>query len=183
VDITLSKAKIIKSARSRAFYAAGRPHRLHFDPTKVNAAIVTCGGICPGLNNVIREIVHALYNTYGVNQVWGVSGGWNGFHQDDYPPPVVLTNEMVENVHHDGGTFLRTSRGGLDVDKTIDFLKEKSISHLYVLGGDGTHRAAYKVHEACRGQNLNISIAGVPKTIDNDIDYVDKTFGFSSVSL
>lgn len=173
---------------SRAFHRAGRRSRLHFDATgtvaPVNAAIVTCGGLCPGLNNVVRELVHCLHNTYHAHQVWGVVGGWNGFqynnNNSNYPEPILLTNESVESIHHQGGSALKTSRGGLDVDAVLEFLTARQISHLYIIGGDGTHRGAYKVHEACRDRELNVAVCGVPKTIDNDIDFLDRSFGFVS---
>jgi len=168
------------SNTSIAFYrACHRPNQLHFDPHTVRAAIVTCGGLCPGLNNVVREVVNSLRNIYGVKTVWGVTGGWNGFHNDRYEP-VPLTPAVVRHIHHGGGSFLRTSRGGFDVDKTIAFLQNRNINQLYVIGGDGTHRAAHKVHEACQERKLNIAVAGVPKTIDNDVDYIDRSFGFNS---
>jgi 6-phosphofructokinase 1 len=166
---------------SRAFPRAGPRKFLHFDPSQVNAAIVTCGGLCPGLNNVIRELVHSLYYLYGANKVYGIRGGFHGFAMEnpDYDP-VLLTNEIVENIHHEGGTILRSSRGGFDVDKILDFLKGHDISQLYIIGGDGTHRGAYAIHEECVKQGLNIAIAGIPKTIDNDVDYIDRSFGFQS---
>jgi len=158
---------------SRAFPRAGPRRLLHFDPTQVNAAIVTCGGLCPGLNNVIRELVHSLYYLYGANKVYGVRGGFHGFHKAEYEP-VLLTNELVENIHHDGGTVLRSARGGFDIEKILSFLQERGINQLYVIGGDGTHRAAYAIHEACMARGLNIGISGIPKTIDNDLDYIDR---------
>ena len=167
------------SNESIAFYrACHRPH-LHFDPQQVKAAIVTCGGLCPGLNNVVREVVNSLHKIYNVQDVWGVTGGWNGFHNPQYKP-VQLTPDVVLHIHHGGGSFLRTSRGGFDVDATIAFLQKYQINQLYVIGGDGTHRAAHKVHEACVERGLNIAVAGIPKTIDNDVDYIDRSFGFNS---
>lgn len=165
---------------SRAFVRAGPRPFLHYNPKHINAAIVTCGGLCPGLNNVIRELVHALYYLYGVNEVWGVTGGFNGFLGKDGYDPILLTNHMVENIHHEGGTVLRSSRGGFDIDKILAFVRTKSIDHLYVIGGDGTHRAAYKISQEVRQQNLNVAVAGIPKTIDNDVDYIDRSFGFVS---
>jgi len=106
------------SSVSRAFPAAGPRKLLHFNPSTVHAAIVTCGGLCPGLNNVIRELVHSLYYLYGAKTVYGIRGRFQGFGNDnsDYDP-VILTNELVENIHHEGGTILSTSRGGFDIDK------------------------------------------------------------------
>lgn len=162
---------------SRAFPIAGRASKLHFEPRDVNAAIVTCGGLCPGLNNVIREITNTLHRQYRVHQVWGIEGGWQGFY--DFSP-IELTPKSVNTVHHHGGSFLRTSRGGLDLDKTVAFLKKYQISHLYILGGDGTHRGAYAVHQKCRELNMDVAVVGIPKTIDNDVDYMDRSFGFYS---
>jgi 6-phosphofructokinase 1 len=167
------------TSMSRGFVRAGPREKLHFDPAKVNAAIVTCGGLCPGLNNVIRELVHSLNYLYGANTVYGITGGFNGFHMPEYEP-VILTNEIVENIHHDGGTILRSSRGGFDLELIMQFLKEKDISQLYIIGGDGTHRGAFALHEACMAEGLNIAVAGIPKTIDNDVDYIDRSFGFGS---
>jgi len=164
---------------SRAFHRAGPRKLLHFDPSKVNAAIVTCGGLCPGLNNVIREVTHSLYYLYGAKKVYGITGGFNGFHEPDYPP-VHLTNELVENIHHEGGTILRSGRGGFDINKILEFIKEKDIQQLYVIGGDGTHRGAYAISQACQDENMNVAVAGIPKTIDNDVDYIDRSFGFVS---
>ena len=169
---------------SRAFYRAGRRTPLYFPvvdggttTTTLNAAIVTAGGLCPGLNNVIREVVLTLYNTYNANNVYGIVGGWNGFVNPDYKP-IKLTPDIVESIHHEGGSILKTSRGGLDVDKVIEFLTKNHISHLYIVGGDGTHRGAYKIHQECSKRKLKIAVAGIPKTIDNDIDYIDRSFGF-----
>ena len=138
---------------------------------------MTAGGLCPGLNNVIRELVHALYYLYGAKNIYGLTGGFNGFHSY---PPTRLTNDMVENIHHEGGTVLRSSRGGFDIDKILEFFEEHDINQLYIIGGDGTHRGAYAIHEACMERNLNIAVCGIPKTIDNDCAYIDRSFGFQS---
>jgi 6-phosphofructokinase 1 len=176
VDIVRSKGQ---APLSRAFVEAGPRKQLHFDPSTVNAAIVTCGGLCPGLNNVIRELTHSLYYLYGAKKVYGITGGFGGFWKEDYQP-ILMTNIMVENIHHDGGTVLRSSRGGFDMEKILQFLRDYDIQQLYVIGGDGTHRGAYAIHQACIEEEMNISIAGIPKTIDNDVDYIDRSFGFAS---
>lgn len=161
-----------------AYVRAGPSRDLHFDPKTVNAAIVTCGGLCPGLNNVIRETTNALCHLYDVGgKVYGVVGGYRGFYEI---PPIELTPEVVEDVHHRGGTFLGSSRGGFDIDKIMKFIEDYDIRQLYVIGGDGTHRGAYKIHEECLARNKNVSVAGIPKTIDNDVDYIDRSFGFTS---
>jgi len=128
---------------------------------------------------VIRELTHSLYYLYGVKQVYGIRGGFNGFHSPEYPP-LLLTNEIVENIHHEGGTVLRSARGGFDIDKILEFLQEKNIQQLYVIGGDGTHRGAYAISEACIANSLNVAVAGIPKTIDNDVDFIDRSFGFQT---
>lgn len=94
--------------------------------------------------------------------------------------PSPLTTELVESIHHEGGTVLGSSRGGFDLDRIINFLRDHKINQLYVIGGDGTHRGAFRIHEGCMEQGLNVSVAGIPKTIDNDLDHIDHSFGFSS---
>jgi hypothetical protein len=137
------------SHATRAYVRAGPREYLHFDPRGVNAAIVTCGGLCPGLNNVVREITNTLSQIYCIGgNVYGIRGGFRGFHDPDLPP-VVLTPELVEDIHHQGGTFLGSSRGGFDLEKIIAFIQAKKIKQLYVIGGDGTHRGAFRIHEGC----------------------------------
>jgi len=166
---------------SRAYVRAGPRKVLHFDPKITNAAIVTCGGLCPGLNNVVREVVNTLYSTYGIGgKVWGIQGGFRGFWDFDSYVPVELTPELVANIHHEGGTVLGSSRGGFDLEKTLEFLKSKKITCLFVIGGDGTHRGAFRIHEGCMEKGMNVAVAGIPKTIDNDVDYIDRSFGFES---
>ena len=181
VDVVCKQEQNQQEKRTvRAFYASSKPNKLHFPPDQpIHAAVVTCGGLCPGLNNVVREVVLSLHDEYKVRRVYGVQGGWHGFSDTEYPP-LILTPESVDTVHHHGGSFLKTSRGGLDLPKIHRFLTKYQISQLYILGGDGTHRGAYKVHEYCREHNMNVAVVGVPKTIDNDIDYIDRSFGFHS---
>eukprot|EP01036_Dinobryon_divergens_P022498 gene22498-30759_t len=152
----------------------------HFDPKTVTAAVVTCGGLCPGLNNVIRELVHGLEYLYGVERILGIKGGYNGFSGIPGYEPVRLTAESVADIHHQGGTYLASSRGGFDVERIINFLLENKINQLFVIGGDGTHRGANVLSEECIKRNLNIAVAGIPKTIDNDVDLIDRSFGFTT---
>lgn len=162
-----------------AYPRAGARSVCHFNPSRVKAAIVTCGGLCPGLNNVIREIVHTLSYTYGCSEIIGVRGGYNGMTDPVYEP-VCLSVECVDACHHLGGSILGSSRGGFDVDKIIDFLKEHGINQLYVIGGDGTHRGALAISQEVIKRNLNIAVGGIPKTIDNDVDIIDRSFGFQT---
>lgn len=166
--------------KSEAFVRSGPRSTSHFQPSKVRAAIVTCGGLCPGLNNVVRELVRALFHLYGVESVTGIRGGWNGFLGSKDFPPIPLTCASVADCHHQGGTILGTSRGGFDEDSIISFLTSNGINQLYVIGGDGTHRGADKLAQACIERKLNIAVVGIPKTIDNDVDLIDRSFGFTT---
>jgi 6-phosphofructokinase 1 len=135
---------------THAYVRAGPRRFCHFEPSKVNSAIVTCGGLCPGLNNVIREIVKTSVQAYGIGgAVYGIQGGYRGFYDFENYHPLELTPELVNNIHHEGGTVLGSSRGGFDLEKTLDFLESKNISQLFVIGGDGTHRGAFRIHEGC----------------------------------
>lgn len=141
-----------KNTHTRAFVRAGPRKVLHFDPANVNAAIVTCGGLCPGLNNVVREITNSLCLLYNIGgKVYGIRGGFRGFY-DPLLPPLELTPFIVEDIHHQGGTLLGSSRGGFDLDKIIGFIRNKRINQLYVIGGDGTHRGAFVIYEGCMAQ-------------------------------
>ncbi|CCI46577.1 hypothetical protein ABG067_004366 [Albugo candida] len=169
---------------SRAYVRAGPRKELYFDPEKVKAAIVTCGGLCPGLNNVIRDITISLWTLYGVREIYGIRMGFAGFYNwktmEQKEAPIMLTPKIVETIHHSGGTILGSNRGGFDIDKIIDFLTKRDICQLYVIGGDGTHRAADKIAYECKARSLAIAVAGIPKTIDNDVDLLDRSFGFNT---
>jgi 6-phosphofructokinase 1 len=173
-----------QDAVSRAYVRAGPRKTLFFDPSNVKAAIVTCGGLCPGLNNVIRDITLSLWNLYGVRDIYGIRMGFEGFYNwtsmDQKEAPIMLTPRVVENIHHSGGTILGANRGGFDLEKILAFLTSRGVNQLYVIGGDGTHRAANKIADECRARNLPIAVAGVPKTIDNDVDLLDRSFGFNT---
>ena len=163
---------------SEAYIRAGPRAHIHFDPKEVNAAIVTCGGLCPGLNNVIRELVHSLYYLYDCSSVLGIIGGYNGFN-GDYKA-VKLTPEYVADCHHHGGTILASSRGGFDLEKILSFIDDHNINQLFIIGGDGTHRGAYRISHEVIKRGLNVAVAGIPKTIDNDVDLIDRSFGFQT---
>ncbi|KAH9086568.1 hypothetical protein LEN26_019995 [Aphanomyces euteiches] len=169
---------------SRAYLRAGPRSTLYFDPTKVKAAIVTCGGLCPGLNNVIRDITLALWNLYGVRDIYGIRMGFGGFYEwsdlKQKEAPLMLNPKNVGSIHHIGGTILGSNRGGFDVEKILNFLTTYGVNQLYVIGGDGTHRAANIISDECKARVLPIAVAGVPKTIDNDVDLLDRSFGFNT---
>ena len=160
-----------------AFEKAGPREKLFFDPRQVRAAIVTCGGLCPGLNNVIRSAFLEFHHNYGVREVLGIRHGYQGL-TEKAPAPVVLTPETVDHIHRDGGTLLSSSRGQQDVGEMVDFLVRRGIDILICVGGDGTQRGTHEIAQASARRNLPIAVVGVPKTIDNDIQFVRQTFGY-----
>ncbi|CAD6240244.1 unnamed protein product [Miscanthus lutarioriparius] len=165
------------SARGTHFRRAGPRQRVYFQSDEVNAAIVTCGGLCPGLNTVIRELVCGLYDMYGVTSVVGIEGGYKGFYSKNTVP---LTPKSVNDIHKRGGTILGTSRGGHDTAKIVDCLQDRGINQVYIIGGDGTQKGASVIYEEVRRRGLKCSVVGIPKTIDNDIAVIDKSFGFDT---
>ena len=163
-----------------SFEKAGPYKHLYFDPDKTKVAIVTCGGLCPGLNNVIRSVVNQLYYRYNVNRIIGIQYGFEGFITKYNHPVIELTPQSVENIHLSGGTILGSSRGNQDVSEIVDKLIELNVNILFCIGGDGTLRGAHAIHEEIARRNLKISVSGIPKTIDNDINLIDKSFGFET---
>jgi 6-phosphofructokinase 1 len=174
------KHRLADKRSSEAYVRAGPRSTTHFEPSKVRAGIVTCGGLCPGLNNVIRELVHTLHFLYGANAVIGIRGGYAGFSGKKGLEPIQLTVDNVADIHHQGGTLLASSRGGFDIEAIVAFLKRERLSHLYVVGGDGTHRGAYTISEEVVRRQMNVAVVGIPKTIDNDVDLIDRSFGFTT---
>ncbi|XP_047310646.1 ATP-dependent 6-phosphofructokinase 5, chloroplastic-like [Impatiens glandulifera] len=159
-------------------HRAGPRENIFFKPEEVKAAMVTCGGLCPGLNDVIRQIVITL-EIYGVKKIVGIPFGYRGFSDKDLSE-IQLSRKVVQNIHLSGGSLLGVSRGGPSVDAIVDSMEERGINMLFVLGGNGTHAGANAIHNECRKRRLKISVVGVPKTIDNDILLMDKTFGFDT---
>lgn len=163
-----------------SFRRAGPEEKIYFEPAKTRAAIVTCGGLCPGLNNVIRALVFQLYNRYNVNRILGIQYGYEGFVPHFNHPFVELTPELVDEIHTHGGSILGSSRGNQDVGTIVDTLERHNINILFAIGGDGTLRGAHAIQEEIEKRNLKISIAGIPKTIDNDINLIERSFGFET---
>jgi len=161
-----------------SFERAGARKKIFFDPTNTKAAIVTCGGLCPGINNVIRSLVFELTFNYGVKQIAGIRYGFQGFHPEHGPSPIELTPERVEGIHHQGGTILGTSRGHQEMSLIVDSLVRQGINILFSIGGDGTQRGNHKIAKEIAKRKLPIAIVGIPKTIDNDIKFCYRTFGF-----
>ncbi len=169
-----------RRGEKEGFEVAGPREHIFFDLSEAQAAIVTCGGICPGMNNVIRGLVMQLYHRYDVRRVAGVRHGLRGFVPEHGLSFVDLTIEKVSRIHHDGGTILGTSRGAQDAGIVVDTLERQSINIVFFVGGDGTLRAAHKVALEVARRGLRIAVVGVPKTIDNDILYIDKSFGMDT---
>ncbi|MBF0544126.1 MAG: ATP-dependent 6-phosphofructokinase [Candidatus Riflebacteria bacterium] len=163
-----------------SFEKAGPREKLYFDPSKCRAGIVTCGGICPGINDVIRGVVMQLSYWYGVKSIYGFRYGYLGLLKESDLPPMILDPEIVAEIHEKGGTILGSSRGPQDVSKMVDRLMDFNINILFCIGGDGTLHGAEEITEEISRRGLKISLIGIPKTIDNDIIFLEKTFGFET---
>lgn len=172
--------KNYKNSTCHSLEMAGPRKRIVFDPKNTRAAIVTCGGLCPGLNDVIRAVTVVLWRKYGVKKILGLKYGYEGLNPRCGHKPLILTPDTVEDIHKDGGTILGSSRGQQDVDEMVDFLQAKRINILFTVGGDGTQRGALALHKEITKRKARIAIIGIPKTIDNDLDFTDRTFGFET---
>lgn len=162
------------------FEAGGPRTQIFFDPAHTRAAVVTCGGLCPGLNNVIRALVRALDDHYGVTEVLGFKNGYAGLDPATGLAPVSLNRDVVDDIHERGGTILGSSRGARDVGVMVDTLVEHRIDILFVIGGDGSMRGAHALSREIAERGLQIGVVGVPKTIDNDIPHIGQSFGFQT---
>ena len=160
--------------------AAGPRRKIFCKPNISRAAMVTCGGLCPGLNDVIRGITMVLWHRYGVRNILGLRYGYEGLIPSYRHHPLELTPEVVEDIHKDGGTILGTSRGPHEVGQMVDFLVSNEIDMLFTIGGDGTQRGALAIAKEIGKRRLKISVVGIPKTIDNDIMYTERSFGFET---
>jgi 6-phosphofructokinase 1 len=163
-----------------AMECGGPRERLFFDPSTLACGIVTCGGLCPGLNDVIRAIVLSLHHHYGVRRIYGFRFGYEGLVERHGHEPVNLTPDLVNRIHEMGGSSLGSSRGPQDPAAMVDRLQRLGIGILFAIGGDGTLRGAHAISAEAISRGLTIGVIGVPKTIDNDIAFVQKTFGFET---
>lgn len=163
-----------------SFEVAGSRNPIFFNPSKVTAAIVTCGGLCPGLNAVIRSIVLQLRHRYGVTKILGVRYGYQGLARSAQEQPVNLTPEFVDGIHLQGGSVLGSSRGAPPPSEMLETLLNLGVDMLFAIGGDGTMRGALAIHEEIKRRKLPLAIVGIPKTIDNDIPFVRRSFGFET---
>ena len=160
------------------FERAGPRDRIYFDPAETCGAVVTCGGLCPGLNNVIRSLYLELHHHYGVREMLGIRYGYRGLDPQVAEEPVRLSTELVADIHKRGGTVLGNSRGPRDVGVMVDTLQRLGVSLLFCVGGDGTQRGAHAIASEVLRRGAEIAVVGIPKTVDNDIQYVWRTFGY-----
>ena len=166
--------------KNLSFDQAGPREKIYFDPSKLKCAIATCGGLCPGLNDIIRSIVLELYHIYKVKTIYGIKHGLQGFIPEFEHDVIELDPNAVSGIQNTGGSMLGSSRGTQDIDQIIDCLERMNIGILFMVGGDGTLMASKKIAEEIEKRGLKISIVGIPKTIDNDIHLVSRSFGFDS---
>ena len=177
-DVRIPERIEIGADSGLQFELAGPRAKLFFDPRQTRAGIVTCGGLCPGLNNVIRSLFLELHYGYGVAEVVGFRDGYQGLDPDRGMEPVKITPEFVEGIHRKGGTILGTSRGPVDIGKAVNNLITRNVNILFTVGGDGTQRGANDLYQEARRRGHALSVVGIPKTIDNDVGFVSRTFGF-----
>jgi len=185
VLVNISRRRVEKGNRKKEprrvfFEAAGPREKIYFDPSKTKCAVVTCGGLCPGLNDVIRAIVMTAHHEYKVPSVLGIQYGLAGFAPEHGYDVVEMTPSFVSRIHEFGGTVLGSSRGPQEPEAIVDALERMNVSILFMIGGDGTMRAASKVVAEIARRKLSISIIGLPKTIDNDINFASPSFGFDT---
>ncbi len=166
--------------RPVSFLKAGPRRTIFFDPSKLKCALVTCGGLCPGLNNVIRSVFQTLWYTYGVRNVLGIRYGLQGFIPEYGHDVVEMTPDAVGHINEIGGTVLGSSRGPQSMEEIVDALERMNIGILFMIGGDGTFRAAAKMVEEIGNRGSRIGVVGIPKTIDNDIHLMSRSFGFNT---
>ncbi len=160
---------------------AGPREYIYFDPKHVNAGICTCGGLCPGLNDVIRAVVRCLWNRYGVRRIHGFQFGFKGFFAEQGYDTIALNPDNVDEIHKIGGSFLGTSRGGGQrVKDIVDCMERMNINMLFIIGGDGTQRGALDIANEVDQRGLKCSVIGIPKTVDNDLQFIDRSFGFET---
>ncbi len=182
--IELTPEKVTETINSgktpSSFELAGPRKKIFFDPSKLKCALVTCGGLCPGLNNIIRSVVLELYYSYGVRHIYGIRYGLQGFIPEYKHDVRDLSPANVVDIHEMGGSILGSSRGPQDIETIVDCLERMNVGILFMIGGDGTLMAASKIEETIRQRDLKISVIVIPKTIDNDIHMVSKSFGFDT---
>lgn len=182
-DASVVKGYIDRNEEIPAFEQAGPREKIFHDPAWSRAAILTAGGLCPGLNEVIKFLTLTLIQRYGVPVVYGIRYGYRGLNPRYGLSPLMLDENVVDSIHEEGGTILGSSRGEEDVDTCVDTLVRMNVNMLFCIGGDGTARGAHAVAEAAAKRKLPLSVIAIPKTIDNDIGFIDTSFGFATAVL
>ena len=184
IIMDLDLERVVKSCHDKAdpvsLELAGPRHRVYFDPAKTKAAVVACGGLCPGINSVIRSIVLELHYNYGVRNILGIKFGLEGFIPEYGHDVLEMSPSSVVDIHGRGGCFLGMSRGPQDIEEVVDSLERLNVSIIFTIGGDGTLKASHKIQQEITRRGLKTAVVAIPKTIDNDIAFVSKTFGFDS---
>ncbi len=180
VEVSSLHQQLEKGQRPSSFELAGPRRAIFFDASKLRCALVTCGGLCPGLNDIIRSIVLELHYGYGVRNIFGIRYGLQGFIPQYGHELIDLTPQFVVNVHERGGSVLGSSRGPQEITEIVDSLERMNIAILFMIGGDGTLMAATKIADTILARGLKIAVVGIPKTIDNDIYMVSRSFGFDT---
>lgn len=179
--IEINKDNPLDTSEYNFLEKAGPREKIFFSPEQSHAAIITCGGLCPGLNDVIRSVVRTLWENYGVKNITGIKYGYNGLldkYEDSF---IKLTRESVDSIHTVGGSFLGTSRGGgEEIEKIVDALQQRSIDIIFIIGGDGTQKGASRIAKEALKRGYQLSVIGIPKTIDNDLAFIERTFGFET---
>mmetsp|Transcript_117061 Transcript_117061/g.342887 ORF Transcript_117061/g.342887 Transcript_117061/m.342887 type:complete len:489 (-) Transcript_117061:147-1613(-) len=175
-----SKASSRAESLAKGCVRANACKEVWWDPSEVRAAVVTCGGLCPGLNSIVREVTNTLWHQYDVKHIFGIQAGYNGLSNPEIHKPIQLTPDKVRDIHMKGGSILKAGRGGFNAEQICDRLERLGINMVFTVGGDGTQYASHMLYEEARRRNLSISVVGVPKSIDNDVLFFDKTFGFDS---
>ena len=174
-----SNSQISFTEKVECFELAGPKKKIFFRPAQTKAAIATCGGLCPGINAVIRALVLQLWYRYKVKNIIGVKYGYQGFAGEKIDH-IELSPDLVTNVHEQGGSILGSSRGTPPSEQIVELLTKAKVDMLFVIGGDGTMRGARKLCEISKNKGKKLSVIGIPKTIDNDIPFVKRSFGFES---
>ncbi len=182
-DINVEAGEKVHNTDYGIIQKAGPREKIYFNPRHVHAGILTCGGLCPGLNDVIRALVRALWDRYGVHRITGVRWGYHGFLGQgfDGDPLIELDPKVVDDIHRFGGSFLGSSRGGGEkTEEIVDSIERLNMNMLFVIGGDGTQKGALQIAGEVEKRGLKIAVIGIPKTIDNDLSFIDKSFGFET---
>jgi 6-phosphofructokinase 1 len=167
--------------RSQVLECAGPREKIYFTPAHVHAGIVTCGGLCPGMNDVIRAIVRWMWYRYGVRRISGIRYGYKGFLPDSQYGVRNLDPDTVDDIHKLGGTYLGSARGGgKEVSKIVDAMERLNLNILFTIGGDGTQKGSLEIAEEISKRQLKMAMIGIPKTVDNDFSLIDRSFGFDT---